>query len=76
MSEVDVVRLVFAWHQHQSHPVNELHPIEGVDPHIHKDTIQHRHGNELEDWSKLDRQSSQKEDTDTSHSLLSEIFIR
>lgn len=53
MSEVDVVRLVFAWHQHQGHPVNKLHPIEGVDPHVHQDAVQHRHGDELENGSKF-----------------------
>ena len=47
MSQVKVVRLVLAGHEHQEQSVNELHPIEGVDPHIHEDTIQHRHRDEL-----------------------------
>ena len=55
MSEVKIVWLVLAGHEHQEQPVDELHPIEGVDPHVHKDTIQDRHGGELQDWSKFDR---------------------
>ena len=67
MSEVKIVWLVLAGHEHQEQPVDELHPIGGVDPHVHKDTIQDRHGDELQDWSKFDRQSSEKKDTDTKY---------
>ena len=48
MSEVDVVRLVFAGHQHQCQSVDELHAIQGVDTHVHQDTVQHRHWNILQ----------------------------
>ena len=54
MSEVKIVWLVLAGHEHQEQPVNELHPIEGVDTHVHEDTVQDRHGDELENWSKFD----------------------
>ena len=48
MSEIHVVRLVLSGHQHQGDSIDELHPVQGVDPHIHEDPVQHWHRDELE----------------------------
>ena len=58
------------WHKYQEHPINELHPFEGVDPHVHQDPVQDRHGNELEDGGELDREPGEEEHTDAGDSLL------
>ena len=70
MSQVEIVRLVLPRHEDKEKPVNELHPIQGVDPHVHEDTVQDRHGDELENRSELHREPSKQEDADTAHSLL------
>ena len=55
MSQIKVIWLVLSWHEDQEEPVNELHPIEGVDPHVHEDSVQHRHRDELENRGELYR---------------------
>ena len=72
MSEVDVVRLVLARHEHQCQPINELHAIQGVDTHVHQNTIQDRHGDILQYRCKFYREASKQENTNTGHTLLSE----
>ena len=74
MSEVHVVRLVLGRHQDQEDSVNELHASESVDPHVHQDPVQDRHGDVEQDGSKFDRESSQEEDTDPCDSLFSDSF--
>ena len=70
VAEVEVIRLVLDRHEHQEHPVNELHPLERVDPHVHQDPVQDRHGDELEDGGELDREPGEEEYTDAGDPLL------
>ena len=70
VTEVEVVGLVLGWHQHQEQPVDELHPVQGVDAHVHEDAVQDGHGDELEDGGELDREPSEEEHTDASDPLL------
>ena len=59
MSEVEIVRLVFPGHEDKEETVNKLHSIQGVDPHVHENTVQDWHWDELEDGCQLDRQTSE-----------------
>ena len=70
VSEVEIVGLVLGWHQHQEQSVYELHPVQGVDAHVHEDAVQDGHGDELEDGGKLDGEPGEEEDTDAGDSLL------
>ena len=70
MSEVEIVRLVLPWHEDKKESVDKLHSVEGVYPHVHENTVQDRHGDELEDWSQLDRQTREEKDANSRHSLL------
>ena len=70
VAEVEVVRLVLDRHEHEEHPVNELHPLERVDPHVHQDPIEDGHGYKLEDGGELDREPGEEEHKDAGHTLL------
>ena len=71
MSQVHGVWLMLGRHEEQQTPINELHSSERVDTHEHEDTIEDRHGDELEDGRKFDGETSEDEDTGPSDSLLS-----
>ena len=52
-----MVGLVFGWHEQNETPVNELHPTQGGEAHVHQDTVQDRHRNVLKaqsSWSKME----------------------
>ena len=70
VTEVEVVGLVLGRHQHQEQPVDELHPVQGVDAHVHEDAVQDGHGDELEDGGELDGESGEDEDTGAGDPLL------
>ena len=72
MPEVDVVRLVLVRHQHQRQSVDELHAVQGVDTHVHQDTVKNRHGNILQYWCKFHGETSEQEYANTGHTLLPE----
>ena len=72
VAEVQIVGLVLGWHQHQEQPVYELHPVQGVDAHVHQDAVQDGHGDELEDGGELDGEPGEDEDTGPGDSLLSD----
>ena len=42
-----MVGLVFGWHEENETPVDELHPTQGGESHVHQDTVENRHRNVL-----------------------------
>ena len=69
--QIHRVWLVLGRHEEQHTPVYKLHSIECVDPHVHEDAVEDRHGDVFEDGGELDGESGEYEDTDARDSLLS-----
>ena len=70
VAQVHRVGLVLRGHEEQETPVYELHPVQGVDAHVHEDAVQDGHGDELEDGGELDREPGEEEHTDAGDPLL------
>ena len=71
LTEIRIVWLVFLGHEEKKEPVKELQPIKRVDPHVEKDTVEHRHWDLLQYWRQKGGEADKDEDGDMGDSLFS-----
>ena len=71
LTEIRIVWLVLLGHEEKKKSVKELQPIKRVDPHVEKDTVEHRHWDLLQYWRQKGGEADQDEDGDVGNSLFS-----
>ena len=71
LSEVGIVRLILLGHKEKKEPVKELKPVQRVDPHVEKHTIEDWHGDLLQYWREKRGETDKNKDGDVGDSLFS-----